>query len=172
MKMDNEYFTLTKLKEHKMNSMDGDLIELALKGEFEVIVHGCNCFHSFGAGIAKQIKNVFPEAYKQDKLTIYGSRVKMGKTSSITVKGVRIVNAYTQYKPGKMNQLVLEKNIAECFKEIKRLHRGKRIGIPKIGAGLAGGDWNTIKNIIETIMDGEDITVVNFVDQKQLSFKF
>jgi O-acetyl-ADP-ribose deacetylase (regulator of RNase III) len=35
--------------------VDGDLIKLALKGEFDVIVHGCNCFCQMGAGIAPQM---------------------------------------------------------------------------------------------------------------------
>ena len=39
-----------------MKIIKGDLIKLALQGEFDVIVHGCNCFCTMGAGIAKSIK--------------------------------------------------------------------------------------------------------------------
>jgi len=34
-----------------MTTIPGDLIALAKAGEFEVIVHGCNCFCTIGAGI-------------------------------------------------------------------------------------------------------------------------
>jgi len=40
-----------------MKIVNGDLIKMALAGEFDVIVHGSNCFCNFGAGIAKQIRD-------------------------------------------------------------------------------------------------------------------
>lgn len=45
-----------------MNIVHGDLIQLALAGQFDVIIHGCNCFCTMGAGIAKAIRQEFPEA--------------------------------------------------------------------------------------------------------------
>lgn len=45
-----------------MRNVQGDLIELALNGVFDVIVHGCNCQCTMGAGIAKSIRAKFPEA--------------------------------------------------------------------------------------------------------------
>jgi len=44
---------------HKLHAIKGNLITLAKKGEFDVIVHGCNCLNVMGAGIAKQIKKTF-----------------------------------------------------------------------------------------------------------------
>ena len=38
--------------------------------------------------------------------------------------------------------------IRDVMFKINETFFGKRIGIPMIGAGLAGGDWNIIKNII------------------------
>ena len=49
-----------------MKVIQGDLIELALSGTFEVIIHGCNCHCAMGAGVAKAIKSNFPEAYQAD----------------------------------------------------------------------------------------------------------
>ena len=43
---------------------------------------------------------------------------------------------------------------------IKQKYTGKRIGLPKIGAGLAGGDWNVIQKIIEEELPGENVTIV------------
>ena len=39
---------------------------------------------------------------------------------------------------------------------------GKRIGLPRIGAGLAGGDWPTIRAIVDEELAGEDVTLVEF----------
>ena len=39
--------------------VDGDLIQLALDRNFDVIGHGCNCFCTMGAGIAPQMARAF-----------------------------------------------------------------------------------------------------------------
>ena len=57
-----------------MNIIKGDLIKFALEGNFDIIVHGCNCFHNMGGGIAKQIKQVFPAAYLEDKKSRFGDK--------------------------------------------------------------------------------------------------
>ena len=57
---DKESFRPITMTSHKIK---GDLIKLAIKGDFDVIIHGCNCFCTMGAGIAKSIKTAFPEAY-------------------------------------------------------------------------------------------------------------
>ena len=55
-----------------MKSIRGNLLALARSGRFDVIVHGCNCRHAMGAGIAKQIKDSFPEAWAADLATPAG----------------------------------------------------------------------------------------------------
>lgn len=47
------------MENNNFNEIDGDLIELALKGEFDVIAHGCNCFNVMGAGLAVKMKEIF-----------------------------------------------------------------------------------------------------------------
>lgn len=44
----------------------GGLLQLAVDGEFDAIVHGCNCFNAMGKGIALTIKSRFPAAYAAD----------------------------------------------------------------------------------------------------------
>jgi O-acetyl-ADP-ribose deacetylase (regulator of RNase III) len=34
-----------------------------------------------------------------------------------------------------------------------------KVGFPKIGAGLGGGDWDTIARIIEDTFEGYDVTI-------------
>ena len=43
---------------------------------------------------------------------------------------------------------------------IKQHYAGQRIGLPKIGAGLAGGDWEVIEKIIEEELAGENVSIV------------
>lgn len=148
-------------------TIDGDLIALAVQGEFDVIVHGCNCFCTMSAGIAHAIQLQFPEAYAADLLTTKGDRNKLGYFSSANViengHHITIVNGYTQFHYSGIPPLVDYEAVQQLFKRIKKEFSGKKIAYPKIGAGLGGGDWDTIRHIINLELDGEHHTLVNYV---------
>jgi O-acetyl-ADP-ribose deacetylase (regulator of RNase III) len=147
-----------------MKQTTGDLIQLALSGEFDVIVHGCNCYCTMGAGIAKSIKATFPEAYQADCDTPKGSKAKLGSISWATVTRdshkLTVVNAYTQYHWRGKGVLADYDAIRAAFRDVKTRFSGKKIGYPKIGAGLAGGDWTKIAKIIDEELKQEDHTLV------------
>lgn len=149
-----------------MNITKGDLIELAKTGEFDVIIHGCNCFCTMGAGIAQGIKAHFPEAYYADINTKKGDIDKLGAISYAKVRidshELIIVNAYTQFHYRGTGRKVDYDALKSCFKEIKQQFGGLRIGYPAIGAGLAGGDWNVISEIINEELKNETHTFVKY----------
>ncbi len=148
-----------------MKTVKGDLIQMALDGEFDVIVHGCNCFCTMGRGIAKQIKQTFPQAYEADLNTIKGDKAKLGTISYATIEGKKliIVNAYTQYNWRGKGVKIDYNAIAKAFKIIKKNFSGLRIGYPAIGAGLGGGDWAEIADIINKSLKGENHTFVQYI---------
>ena len=146
----------------KMKQRTGDLIDLAADGEFDVIVHGCNCECIMGGGIAKQIKMSFPPAYKADCGTQKADASKIGGISYAKVKlennrQLVIVNGYTQLLAGGQ---VNYDAIRDVMKQVKQNFYGQRIGYPKIGAGLAGGEWDRIREIIDEELFDEDHTLV------------
>ena len=149
-----------------MKTIDGDLLRLGNDGVFDVIVHGCNCQCQMGAGIAKSIREQFPAAYEADLATEKASRDKLGSYSSAEVKvgdhSFVVVNAYTQFHWRGSGVKADYEAIRKVFNDIKRDFAGKRIGYPTIGAGLAGGDWDTIAAIIDEELVSEDHTVVLF----------
>lgn len=149
-----------------MKIVQGDLIALALKGTFDVIVHGCNCDCLMGAGIARSIREHFPEAYHADTATPAGDASKLGTYSYAHCNResgtLTVVNAYTQLHPSGLGVLVDYQAIRRIMRAIKQDFGGKRIGYPKIGAGLARGDWNIISHIIENELAGEDHTLVEY----------
>ena len=140
-----------------MKTIQGDLLRDA--DQFDVIVHGCNCWCKMGAGIARQIKRAYPEAFEADCQTDRGDPGKLGTFSTAQVGDLTIVNAYTQFNWGK--DLRLEA-LRQCFRALKAEFSGKRIAYPKIGAGLAGGDWDVISSIINEELEGEDHTYVEY----------
>jgi O-acetyl-ADP-ribose deacetylase (regulator of RNase III) len=168
-----------------MKYIDGDLFKLAEQGEFDIVIQGCNCFCTMGSGVALTVKNNYPKAFLADQLTESGDQRKLGKFTQAHIDGktwhkvaqgshgVRtvnynftIINAYTQY--GFANRDIVNvdyKALEHAFMQIKLLwdmnvQAPAKIGIPKIGAGLAGGDWDRIEQIIDNTGFSDITTVI------------
>ena len=152
-----------------ITEIEGDLIKLALEGKFDAIAHGCNCQCAQKSGIAKQIKETFcTDLYAFEDSSYKGDRRKLGaiqhQYQNISPdKKMLVFNFYTQYN------FKTEKDPAPfnygafwaCLQAYRRLFSRHHLGIPMIGAGLAGGDWNRIREIIEEFND-LDITIVKY----------
>lgn len=140
--------------------MQGDLFELAEDGMFDAIAHGCNCFHTMGSGIAKTVAEKYPAALQADKeQTFKGDHTKLGSYSSMNVGKFTIINAYTQYYMGRKG---LYWAIKEAFDKINKNFSGKVVGIPLIGCGIAGLQWDTVKEIINDTTPDVEIVVVHY----------
>jgi O-acetyl-ADP-ribose deacetylase (regulator of RNase III) len=150
--------------------VQGDLLNLAKNGEFDVIVHGCNCFNTMGAGIARQIRDQFPEAYAADCNTLKGDQSKLGHYTTATVGSLTIVNAYTQYcygQFGKTKDLFEYDAFVYILEQLAVEYYDKRFGFPLIGTGLAGGDPVRILTILENFSEkianqGGSVTLVDY----------
>lgn len=151
----------------------GDLINMAENGEFDVIAHGCNCFCAMSAGIAPQMAvafgcNKFP---LEDKSTS-GDVNKLGQIDWKLLNMVGlfytgghdlvVVNLYSQYRPKVSEKPLDYEALTLGFRKMNFLFHGRRIGLPKIGAGLAGGDWNIIRGIIQSEFKDCEVTVVKW----------
>lgn len=79
---------------------------------------------------------------------------------------VTVVNSYTQYSPGSPlpgQTIPLDYDaLSLCMRKINFQFKGQHIGLPKIGAGLAGGDWSRIEDIIKEELKDCDVTIVNY----------
>lgn len=62
-----------------IDTVEGDLISLFKSGDGHLI-HGCNCFHTMGKGVAKQIAREFPQALEADKMTMHGCLSKLARS--------------------------------------------------------------------------------------------
>ena len=130
----------------------GDLLQTKVKH----IIHGCNSKGVMGSGVAKVLREKYPRAY-QDYNDVYnGYGLELGNVIvSVQDDGKVIHNAITQRDYGRDSSRVYVSYwaIAEAFRKINQWGI-KEIALPKIGAGLANGDWNVISAIIEnTLID-------------------
>lgn len=130
----------------------GDLLALAEQGQFDAIVHGCNCFNTMGAGIAKQIADKYPQAMLADDATVRGDCTKLGNwtVSHANVAGFAIINAYTQYNfsDGKTDVFEYD-SFSVILRKLAMIHSDIRYGFPYIGMGLARGDKGRIIALLE-----------------------
>ena len=153
-----------------LKHIKGNLIDLAEAGEFDVIVQGCNCFNTMGGGIAREIRQRYPQAALADSITENGSYMKLGTWTEATVLGkapFTIINAYTQYDMSKREDVFEYTAFALILQKLERRYRYMRIGLPYIGMGLAGGDKNRIIPMIENFAvnvtkTGGTVTLVEF----------
>lgn len=138
-----------------IKTIKGDLIELFKQGEFSAIAHGANSKSLMGAGIAKQIRDYFPEAYEADYKDNRLPINKLGDYSKASVEYGYIFNLYTQLEPGANFEYSALKQSLEKLQlllEAQEYVTGipiYPIGIPLIGAGIGGGNWSVIKTIFE-----------------------
>lgn len=153
-----------------MKTIQGNLLQLAEAGEFDVIVQGCNCFCTMGSGLAKTIHDQYPQAYFADLETTRGDVKKLGTYTSADAESFIIVNAYTQFE---YNSIRDKKDVFkyEAFKSVlEKLAKdfaGFRIGFPLIGCGLAGGDKDKVVAMLEEFsntvaVDGGSATLVEY----------
>lgn len=156
--------------------IEGNLITMAQEGDFDVIAHGVNCFCTMGAGIAPQMAKAFDcDTFPGESSKFRGSMSKLGnidyqekllgKDGEPDRHVLTVVNAYTQYNYGPNHERGDAKPLSYaalrlCLKKINHKFRGKVVGLPKIGAGLAGGNWQLIKKIIKAELKDCDVTVV------------
>lgn len=162
------------------NELQGNLIKLSRVGVFDVVTHGCNCFCTMGAGIAPQMAKEFGcDKFKMEQEKP-GNFNKLGQIDyeklywedekrwtpypdeggQWTTHSLYVVNSYTQYHYNANSKPLDYDALTLCLRKINHQFAGKRVGLPKIGAGLAGGDWERIKNIIQTELADCDVTVV------------
>jgi O-acetyl-ADP-ribose deacetylase (regulator of RNase III) len=153
----------------------GNLIDLAEEGEFDIIVHGCNCQNTMASGIAKEIRERYPQAYVADTTAhnIYQYPVlKLGNFTAafddqFTPK-FQIVNAYTQlhYWPRGIDHFEYE-SFQLILAKLLAISPEARYGLPFIGMGLAGGDMYRIFRMIEAFAQavtekGGSVTLVEY----------
>jgi O-acetyl-ADP-ribose deacetylase (regulator of RNase III) len=120
-----------------------------------------------GAGVAASIAQEFPEALREDEKSPYGEAGKLGEFSVCETDFGWIYNAYTQFRPGREDRKRLYDSIKSAFVKINEDVRTFSpepfiLGIPKIGAGLARGDWATIAGIINSASPSIQITLVEY----------
>lgn len=85
------------------------------------------------------------------------------------IKDLIIVNCYTQYSYGSPKGDLDYEALILCMRKINAKFAGKHIGLPQIGAGLAKGNWQTIKETIQRELQDMNVTIIIY--KNEISFQ-
>jgi len=141
------------------------------------IAHGCNAQNKMGSGVAKVLYKKYPivkEEYHrfckgrsfkdEDNSELLGviNKVPVESDYSVNPYGADckwVLNCFTQEFYGYDGEKYVSYDaIYDCFRLMTGSGTTKEVAIPKIGAGLAGGNWDIIKQIIDDAT-GDDLDV-------------
>jgi len=127
----------------------------------KVIAHVCNDLGAWGAGFSGAVS----KRYKQPE--IFYRRMKrkeLGKTQFIDVGDMTwVANMIAQHGLRNKNNLIpLDYNaLTSCLKDIRdfAFSHNASVHMPRIGCGLAGGEWNIIEELINMQICANGISV-------------
>lgn len=125
----------------------GDLFTTELKA----IGHGVNCSGVMGAGIAKPIKDKWPNNFKNYEAACRGGFLAPGYTMVVVEDGMSIFNMATQSRPGRFARYDWVFGAALDAAE-QAVEMGlDSIAIPMIGCGIGGLKWENVKALLQTV---------------------
>jgi O-acetyl-ADP-ribose deacetylase (regulator of RNase III) len=137
-----------------IHEIDANLLEYPVDG----IIHQANCFHTMGGGIARRIKEKFPEAYEVDVKSAARGTNRLGTFSvAVLPSHFHIYNLYGQYNFGAQVRQTNYDALCTGLEKIEKHAREnalKSLGLPKrMGCVLGGGSWNIVVAIIREVFD-------------------
>lgn len=150
-----------------IKEIKGNLLDTHCK----LIAHGVNCQGVMGSGVAKALYEKWPEVRENYLQYCHINRdftpeEFLGKVPLVTIKRkydeIVVANCFTQQNYGYDRQVYLSySSMEECLMKLNKfmiINNYKEIAMPKIGCGLAGGNWEKVKEIINEEFH-HDITI-------------
>lgn len=157
-----------------MNIIHGNICSIEFENKLNLILQICNDQGRYGAGLSGALSKKWPQIeskYLQWSLT---EDFKIGNIQQIKIdKNLSVINMIAQrglissYNKHPLDYNALEMCLIRIFGilcqfQLKFPDGYITIYCPKIGSGLAGGDWNKIKPMVEYWFDRPEFTL-NFV---------
>ena len=123
-----------------------------------IIAHVCNNVGAWGSGFTAAIDKKYPEVklfYKEFK------NKDLGSCQAVGIKNILFYNMIA------MNGIRSKKNIMplryealdRCLRHVKLFSDNFPVHMPKIGSGLAGGDWDKIEEMLNKVFANKEVFV-------------
>lgn len=132
----------------KIRYVTGSLVE----ADELCLVHGCNAQGKMGSGVAKAIREQFPDAYTAYMKAHETNGLTLGDTIWAESRDKLIANGITQQYYGYDNKRYIDYDaINRVMETVHEQAAIEKFGVamPLIGSGLGGGSWKQVASIIE-----------------------
>lgn len=139
------------------NEIEGDIIDMVMKAEFDVIVNGCDCECNMDNGFSHAMKMVFQtDKFPMEEEGDYDIN-KLGcidfklKDTNIKGKKIWVVNIYQEYSKFKNGPYGVPFDYDAfrlCIRKLNNEFKNTIIAIPDSIGNDGGGSFPIIKNII------------------------
>ncbi len=154
----------------------GDALDLFFKSKTDAaFMHGANCQRVMGAGIANQVRLQLSPLFYRDQYDTRTSSERFGSYSAVVLTagektGLKVgVNLYTQYLTGANFDITAFRNSLKSF--VFSIPENKRpemtLYMPKIGCGIGGGDWDSVRKAAKSELREFNVVIVEYVPTKK-----
>ncbi len=129
----------------------------------QTLAHGCNCKGRMGAGIARDLKAVHPEMFKEYRRRCHKGEFRPGGHYLYKESPPWALNLATQDTTGGARIEFVER----CFEDFVGYYEEEGItslAMPRIGSGLGGLEWEDVKAQICEILGPLPIPVYVYED--------
>lgn len=131
----------------------------------DVICHQVNCQGVMGSGVAKQVREKFPDVYEEYKTTCNECEPYqlLGSSQFVKVNNIfYIANLFAQEEYGYDGKCYTNyDSLKNCLYAVRDYTTHSVIAIPYLmGCHRGGGDWNIVYKMIEEVFGDSDCEVL------------
>lgn len=143
-----------------------DLLAALDAGQIQVVGHQVNCQGVMGAGLARQIRERYPQALSDYRAAHTSGRLILGAAVMSRVADQRWIAHLTgQDRYGRDQQHTDYDALRRALSWVatRATKAGLTIGLPYgIGCGLAGDHWPTVLELIEEVANRTQVEIILF----------
>ncbi|MCY7911145.1 macro domain-containing protein [Bacillus inaquosorum] len=150
-----------------INHIEGDILDASE----DIICHQVNCQGVMGAGLAKQIRDRYPSAYRSYKHmcenVVFKPDLLLGRIMQVKEHDGKVIcHIFGQLSYGRRGLHTDYKALKHGLSliKLKAKNYNKSVALPHgIGCGLAGGDWSEVHQMIEDVFDDYEVTIYKLI---------
>lgn len=142
----------------------GDIFESGA----DVILHQVNCKGVMGSGVAKQVKEKYPDVYLEYLCWCRNPIMKGKLLGRIQIFDIcdskTIVNMFAQDEFGRGGRCYTNYDaLKSCLEQVNTHFAGCTVAIPyKMSCDRGGGDWSIVSKMIEETLADCDVTLYEY----------
>ena len=143
-----------------LHEVKGDALRHKMDRRPLIMAHVVNDVGGWGKGFVVPLAKLWPQsrsAYRRE-----WRKHKLGDVQFVEVEDtVTVANMFAQRGLGRGQRRLRYGALRDALRSVAKYAKsnGGRIQMPKIGCGLAGGDWTTVRAMIEEELGDLDVTI-------------